>query len=85
MGFNLRLVQNGEMPKDWKPMTTIGSGVYEIRISTPDQYRVFYVASFPEGVYVLHAFSKRTRKTSQRDLNIGQERYDEVVRYRHTK
>jgi phage-related protein len=32
---------------------------------------VFYVATRPEAVYVLHAFEKKTQKTSSRDLEIG--------------
>lgn len=32
-GFQqINLAQRGEMPDDWKPMPTIGSGVQEIRI-----------------------------------------------------
>ena len=31
-GFELRAVQSGVEPSDWKPMQTIGPGVNEIRI-----------------------------------------------------
>ena len=31
-GFELRAVQNGLDPRDWKPMRSVGSGVKEIRI-----------------------------------------------------
>jgi len=55
-------VQQGFDPDDWKPMTTIGPGVREIRIRTALAHRVFYVATFEEAVYVLHGFEKRTRK-----------------------
>ena len=34
-----------------------------------------YVATFPEAVYVLHVFEKKTRKTSPRDLALGRQRY----------
>lgn len=33
-GYQLGRVQQGLMPDDWKPMTTVGSGVFEIRIHT---------------------------------------------------
>jgi hypothetical protein len=33
-----------------------GRGVGEIRVHTGQEHRVFYVARFEEGVYVLHAF-----------------------------
>ena len=67
-GFELRAIQKGEKPTDFKPMLTIGKGVEEIRIWTGDTYRVFYVARFPEAVYVLHAFGKKTQKTSKKDI-----------------
>ena len=59
-GFELH--QQGLDPDDWKPMPTIGPGVREIRIHTDLEHRVFYVATFADAVYVLHAFEKRTRK-----------------------
>ena len=34
---------------------------------------------FAEGVYVLHAFEKRTRKTPQRDLNLAGDRYRSLI------
>jgi phage-related protein len=36
---------------------------------------VFYVAAFVDGVYVLHAFKKRTRKTAKHDLDLARGRY----------
>nr|WP_319577919.1 type II toxin-antitoxin system RelE/ParE family toxin [uncultured Desulfobacter sp.] len=74
IGFQLHLVQKGEDPDDWKPMTTIGSGVREIRIRVGDQYRVIYIAAFSDGIYVLHAFKKKTQKTEKSDLDIASKR-----------
>jgi len=34
---------------------------------------------FAEGVYVLHAFEKRTRKTPERDLNLAGDRYRSLL------
>ena len=61
-GFQLRRVQHGHEPNDWKAMAGIGSGVREIRIHTGLEHRVFYAATFEEAVYVLHAFEKRTQR-----------------------
>jgi phage-related protein len=36
---------------------------------------VFYVATRREAVYVLHAFEKKTQKTSAQDLRIGRDRF----------
>jgi phage-related protein len=43
-GFELRAVQNGLEPGDWKPMQVIGSGVKEIRIHVLGEWRVIYIA-----------------------------------------
>jgi len=56
-------------------MPSIGPGVREIRIRTGLEHRIFYVATFAEGVYVLHAFEKRSRKTPKRDLELARGRY----------
>jgi len=64
---------------DWKPMKSIGQGVREIRIQHEGQYRVIYVASFEEKVYVLHAFQKKTRKTSKQDLDTAKRALKEVL------
>lgn len=68
-GFQLDKVQKGLDPDDWKPMKSIGVGVKEIRIHESGEYRVIYVAKFQDAVYVLHAFSKKTQKTTQHDLD----------------
>ena len=81
-GHELHLVQQGLEPDDWKVMASVAPGVYELRIRTAVEHRVFYVAKFAEGVYVLHAFQKKTRQTAQRDLELGRERYREVLRQR---
>jgi len=81
-GHELHLVQEELEPDDWKSMASVGPGVYELRIHTGVEHRVFYVAKFEEGVYVLHAFEKRTRQTAQRDIDLARERYREVLRDR---
>ena len=74
-GHQLRRVQQGLEPNDWKPMPGVGLGVREIRIRTGVEHRVFYVAALAGVVYVLHAFEKRTRKPSKRDLDLARHRY----------
>src|SRR5215510_10166356 len=74
-GFQLRRVQHGLDPDDWKPMQTVGPGVREIRIHVAGAHRVFYLATRAEAIYVLHAFEKKTQKTSAHDLRIGRDRF----------
>jgi phage-related protein len=74
-GFQLRRVQQGLDPDDWKPMQTVGPGVREIRIHMAGAHRVFYVATRAEAIYVLHAFEKNAQKASSQDLEIGRDRF----------
>jgi phage-related protein len=80
-GFQIERVQRGLDPDDWKPMTTIGPGVREIRVrDASGAYRVIYVASFAQAVYVLHTFSKKTQRTARRDLDLAAARLKELKR-----
>lgn len=63
-------------------MSAIGPGVREIRVHTAREHRVCYIAKFAEAIYVLHAFEKRARKTSQRDLDLARQRYQALVAQR---
>jgi phage-related protein len=84
-GFQLRRIQQGLDPNDWKPMPTVGPGVREVRIHAEGEHRVFYVATFPEAVYVLHAFAKKTGRTTAQDLELGRTRYRDLVKMRRDR
>lgn len=56
-------------------MTTVGPGAREIRVRTDYEHRVFYVAALAEAIYVLHAFEKKSQKTSKGDLQLARGRY----------
>lgn len=81
-GYELRRVQQGLMPSDWKPIQTVGPGVNEIRIRTGVEHRVLYVARFVEAVYVLHAFGKRTRQTARTDIDLARRRFGDLGKMR---
>jgi phage-related protein len=71
-GLELRAVQNGLEPGDWKPMKTVGDGVREIRIrDASGAFRIIYLATLPDRVLVLHAFQKKTQQTAQRDIDLA--------------
>jgi phage-related protein len=75
-GFQLRRVQEGIDPRDWKPMNVIGPGAREIRVrDSAGAFRVIYVANFAEAIYVLHAFQKKSQRTSQEDVALAKLRY----------
>lgn len=82
-GYQLDRVQRGLQPDDFKPMPTIGKGVEEIRIRDDSGiYRVIYTARFSNAVFVLHAFQKKTQRTSRSDIEIARARFREMMKER---
>jgi phage-related protein len=82
-GQQLDRVQRGLEPDDWKPMTSVGPGIREVRVrDEAGAFRVIYTATRPEAVYVLHAFQKKTQQTSKRDLDLARARLRELTRSR---
>ena len=74
-GVELRAVQTGLDPSDWKPMKTVGAGVREIRIKeATGAFRVIYLATLPDRVLVLHAFQKKTQQTPKKDIDLAAKR-----------
>jgi phage-related protein len=37
-------------------------------------FRAIYLATRPEGVYVLHYFQKKTQRTALRDIELARQR-----------
>lgn len=77
-GYQLYRVQGGHDPSDWKPMAQVGPGVREIRIHADGAYRVLYLATRPEAVYVLHAFAKKSQRTRKVDADLARARLKEL-------
>jgi phage-related protein len=63
-------------------MPSIGAGVVEIRIHETGEYRVLYVAKFPEAIYALHAFAKKSQRTRQAEIEVARRNLAEVLRHR---
>jgi len=83
IGVQLRQLENGLEPDDWKPMPVIGAGVREIRVrDEKGAFRVIYVAKFIDAIYVLHVFQKKTQKTSQSNIELAKKRYRELIKER---
>ncbi len=81
-GYQLHLVQIGQMPTDFKTMFTIGIGVNEIRVKDKDGiYRVVYTAKITDCIYVLHAFQKKTQKTSKKDIELAKQHHKQLLQY----
>ena len=79
-GYQLDRVQNGLDPVDFKPMPTIGKGVWEIRVTDETgQFRVIYIAKLKDAVYVLHCFQKKTQTTAVSDIELSNKRLRELL------
>ena len=80
-GYQLERVQRGLDPQDWKPMRSIGAGVREIRVRDESgAFRVIYLATIRESIYVLHAFQKKTQQTARGDIELAARRFRQVNR-----
>lgn len=73
-GEELFRLQIGSEPLHWRNMKSVGRGVREIKISEGGQHRVFYLMRRNEGIVILHAFEKKTQRTSKSDIDLGKQR-----------
>jgi len=75
-GFLLRRLQSGEglsLPHS-RPMPSIGRGCHELRIVDADKtWRLVYAVD-PDAIVILEVFSKKTRATPNRVLDVCRER-----------
>jgi len=57
-----------------RPLAEPGAGLAVERFPS-GAYRVIYVVKFADAVCVLHAFQKKTQKTTRADLDLAMQRY----------
>lgn len=78
MGNALGIAQFGGVASTAKPWKGLGPGVLELVESHDgNAYRAVYTVRFPEVVYVLHAFQKKSPsgiRTAKRDVNLVAQR-----------
>ena len=83
VGHALHLAQLGEKSPSAKPLRGFkGAGVLEV-VETFDgsAYRAVYTVRFASGVYVLHAFQKKSHRgiaTDRRDIELVEKRLREA-------
>jgi len=78
-GYALGLAQLGERAPSAKPLTGFGgAGVLElVEDDASGTYRAVYTAHFPEAVFVLHCFQKKSKSgiaTPKAHINIIRDR-----------
>jgi phage-related protein len=83
-GYLLWLLQRGASlsPPHSRPMPTIGRRVHELRIvDQGTTWRIVYRVD-PDAIVIAEVFTKRTRQTPQRILEVCRQRfarYDRIV------
>lgn len=79
LGLDIRRLQQGKIPHDSRPMKSIGRGVFELRQRDANGwYRLIYLTKVGDTLYMLHAFTKKSAKTSRNDLAIATNRLKNV-------
>jgi phage-related protein len=83
MGVALFVVQLGGTPPSAKPWKGLGPGVYElVEDHRGDTYRAVYTVRIANGIYVLHAFQKKSKsgiKTPKPDVQVIEQRLKAVL------
>lgn len=84
MGNALGVAQFGGVAPTTKPWKRLGPGVLELVESHDgNAYRAVYTVRFPEAVYVLHAFQKKSPsgiRTAKRDVDLVEQRLRAALR-----
>jgi len=85
IGQSLYAAQQGETDPSAKPLKGFGGGsVIEIVAEhRSDTWRAVYTVRYPEAIYVLHAFQKKSKRgiaTPKRDIDLIRRRLAEVER-----
>lgn len=80
IGADIRRLQEGKKPLDWKPFSGLVENAFELRDSDESGwYRAVYVTVIKGVVTILHCFEKDSDKTSRRDVTIANTRLKELL------
>jgi len=79
LGFQLWQLQQGERPGDYRPLPSIGTGVFELRDQDERAwYRVVYLSRINDVIYVLHCFEKKSREMTRKEFEKAKQRLKAV-------
>ena len=80
LGADLRRLQEGKKPTDWKPFPGLVKNAFELRAQDKDGwYRAIYVTIIKGKVTVLHCFKKASDRTERVDVNTANQRLKELL------
>lgn len=78
-GFELWQLQLGEQPRNYRPLPSIGAGVFELRDQDERSwYRVVYLSRIDDKIHILHSFEKKTRAMPRKDFEKVRQRLKAV-------
>lgn len=78
-GFELWQLQLGVRPSDYRPLPSIGAGVFELREQDERAwYRVVYLSRINDVIYVLHCFEKKSREMPRKEFEKAKQRLKAV-------
>jgi phage-related protein len=78
-GFYLWQLQQGEKPTNFRPLPSVGAGVYELRDQDERAwYRVVYLSRINDVIHVLHCFEKKSRQMPRKDFEKAKQRFKSV-------
>ncbi len=79
LGFQLWQLQRGERPSDYRPLPSLGAGVFELRDQDERAwYRVVFLSRIENVIYVLHCFEKKSREMPRKDFEKARQRLKAV-------
>lgn len=82
IGTLLMMLQQGQSlgePQS-KPMKSIHAKAHELRVKDKKgAYRVIYVLSIQDQILIPHAFTKKTQKTPQKEIELSIKRLKEML------
>jgi phage-related protein len=74
----LTIIAEGGTPDIAKPLTGLGSGVWELAIrARGDAFRVVYALQLADAIWVVHAFRKKSKSgiaTPRHEIDVVRER-----------
>ena len=74
----LTTIADGAMPDIAKPLTGLGSGVWELAIKERgDAYRVVFALQIDDDIWVVHAFQKKSKTgiaTAKHEIDLVRDR-----------
>ena len=82
LGYSLRLLQWGEEPMDYRPLPSVGKGLFELREQDKDGwYRVIYLSRTNDCIHVVHAFEKDRRELPENQKEVARQNLSAVTAY----